>query len=235
MAGTNKVSTELAMLDEPVAGRLNIQYAPHVDTEIVENPPRFSWLPVIEAEALYAVRVTKSSDNSEQLYAPLPLNFFTPDKALSEGEYQWSYCVCDEQGNAQTTWSKRRTFSVGSNLAQTPLPARDQRFQQAEMAHPRLWLSPKLVSAFQDQLGKDKSHCSWNDFYSKSVAPWMDREIISEPPGYPNHQRVAPVWRQTYIDCEEVLYAIRHLAVAGTISKDQALLDRAKQLSLIHI
>ena len=229
MAGTNKVSTELAMLDEPVAGRLNIQYAPHVDTEIVENPPRFSWLPVIEAEALYAVRVTKSSDNSEQLYAPLPLNFFTPDKALSEGEYQWSYCVCDEQGNAQTTWSKRRTFSVGSNLAQTPLPARDQRFQQAEMAHPRLWLSPKLVSAFQDQLGKDKSHCSWNDFYSKSVAPWMDREIISEPPGYPNHQRVAPVWRQTYIDCQEVLYAIRHLAVAGTISKDQALLDRAKQ------
>ena len=229
MAGTNKVSTELAMLDEPVAGRLNIQYAPHVDTEIVENPPRFSWLPVIEAEALYTVRVTKSSDNSEQLYAPLPLNFFTPDKALSEGEYQWSYCVCDEQGNAQTTWSKRRTFSVGSNLAQTPLPARDQRFQQAEMAHPRLWLSPKLVSAFQDQLGKDKSHCSWNDFYSKSVAPWMDREIISEPPGYPNHQRVAPVWRQTYIDCQEVLYAIRHLAVAGTISKDQALLDRAKQ------
>ena len=229
MAGTNKSSTELAMLDEPVAGRLNIQYAPHADTEIVENPPRFSWLPVIEAEALYAVRVTKSSDNSEQLYAPLPLNFFTPDKALSEGDYQWSYCVCDEQGRTQTTWSKIRTFSVGSNLTQTPLPGRDQRYQQAEMAHPRLWLSPKLISAFQDQLGKDKSHCTWNDFYSKSVAPWMDREIIAEPAGYPNHQRVAPVWRQTYIDCQEVLYAIRHLAVAGTISKDQALLDRAKQ------
>ena len=229
MAATNKSSTELAMLDEPVAGRLNIQYAPHADTEIVENPPRFSWLPVIEAEALYAVRVTKSSDNSEQLYAPLPLNFFTPDKALSEGDYQWSYCVCDEQGRAQTTWSKIRTFSVGSNLTQTPLPGRDQRYQQAEMAHPRLWLSPKLISTFQDQLGKDKSHCTWNDFYSKSVAPWMDREIIAEPAGYPNHQRVAPVWRQTYIDCQEVLYAIRHLAVAGTISKDQALLDRAKQ------
>jgi len=60
MAGTNKSSTELAMLDEPVAGRLNIQYAPHADTEIAENPPRFSWLPVIEAEALYAVRITFS-------------------------------------------------------------------------------------------------------------------------------------------------------------------------------
>ena len=36
-----------AYLDEPKAGRLNIQYAPADGVEVSENLPRFMWLPVI--------------------------------------------------------------------------------------------------------------------------------------------------------------------------------------------
>ena len=50
-------ATTLSRLDEPQAGRLTIQYAPDADTEVAENPPRFTWLPVIEDEANYVLRV----------------------------------------------------------------------------------------------------------------------------------------------------------------------------------
>ena len=46
-------------LDEPRTGRLTIQYAPDAETPIVENPPRFTWLPVIEDEALYLLRLSQ--------------------------------------------------------------------------------------------------------------------------------------------------------------------------------
>ena len=48
----------LLSLDEPKAGRLTIQYAPDAGTEVTENPPRFTWLPVIEDEAHYVLRVS---------------------------------------------------------------------------------------------------------------------------------------------------------------------------------
>jgi len=90
-------TTKLPALNEPKAGRLNIQYAPTEASEVAENPPRFSWLPVIEAEAQYMLRV--SSDpafpkGKTQIYTDLPLNFFTPPAPLEPGELHWSYAVC---------------------------------------------------------------------------------------------------------------------------------------------
>ena len=52
-------------LDEPRTGRLTIQYAPDAETPIVENPPRFTWLPVIEDEALMDA-VNKHGEESRE-------------------------------------------------------------------------------------------------------------------------------------------------------------------------
>ena len=79
-----KANQKLALLDEPAAGRLTIQYAPDEATEIVENPPRFSWLPVIEDEAEYVIRIAPTADYSDAdtaIYSGIKLNFFTPDTA----------------------------------------------------------------------------------------------------------------------------------------------------------
>ena len=57
----------------------------------------------------------------------------------------------------------------------------------------------------------------------------MDREVMKEPAGYPDHKRVASVWRQTYIDLQELMYAIRHLAVGGVITNNAELIVRAKE------
>ena len=51
---------------------------------------------------------------------------------------------------------------------------------------------------------------------------------MAEPAGYPDHQRVAPIWRQTYIELQELMYAIRHLAIGGQVTQDAKMLDRAK-------
>jgi len=74
------------MLDEPQAGRLTIQYSPTENHDVTENPPRFTWLPVIEDEAQYILRVSSDSsysDNSTHTFTHIDLNFFTPDTVLS--------------------------------------------------------------------------------------------------------------------------------------------------------
>ena len=222
----------LTLLDEPKTGRLTIQYGPDASTELVENPPRFTWLPVIEDEARYVLRIStdpKYPAKNTHTFPGIPLNFFTPDVALAAGDYYWSYAVCDPKGAPVTNWSKDRSFAITDDLAKTPLPLRAIRLKDATRAHPRLWLTPDRLADFQKAVAKDADHCTWSTFFEKSVQPWMDRDIMAEPAGYPNHQRVAAVWRQTYIDCQELLYAIRHLAVGGQVTQDAAMLARAKE------
>ncbi|MEJ6814111.1 MAG: DUF4962 domain-containing protein [Octadecabacter sp.] len=222
----------LPMLDEPKAGRLTIQYAPEAATPMVENPPRFSWLPVIEDEAAYTLRLSTDPNfatKDTQVFAPIPLNFFTPDVVLAAGEYHWSYAVCDDATRVPlTAWSSARQFTITDDLPQTPLPSRATRLQNSAQDHPRLWMTNDRLDDFCKAVKADPDHCTWSTFYDKSVLPWMDRDVIKEPAGYPNHQRVAAVWRQTYIDLQEAWYAIRHLAIGGRVSGDAAMTARAK-------
>lgn len=220
-------------LDEPTAGRLNIHYAPGPDDTLAENPPRFTWLPVVEDEAAYVLRLSTDPTfpaKSTEVFTDLPLNFFTPDTVLEPGTWHWAYAVWDRaSGKPATTWSQTRSFQLGAGLPETPLPGRAERFAGSDMAHPRLWLGPKRLAAFREAVAADPDHCSWSTFYEKSVLPWMDREVMTEPAGYPNHTRTAPVWRKTYIELQELWYAIRHLAIGGTVTGDQAMLDRARE------
>ena len=221
-----------APLDEPQAGRLMIQYAPEDGAEPAENPPRFTWLPVVEDEARYVLRVSPDPEfpeRSTRVYDRLPLNFFTPDTVLAPGDYHWSYAVCDPDTGAPVTgWSRTRCFTLAPGLPETPLPARGTRLDQAPRTHPRLWMTPDRLAAFSHAVAQDPSHCGWSTFYEKSVVPWTTRDIMAEPKGYPGHKRVVDIWRQTYIDCQELLYAIRHMAIGGTVTGDDALRARAK-------
>ena len=222
----------LSLLDEPRAGRLTIQYGPDGDTAVVENPPRFTWLPVIEDEAQYVLRLSPDARfprGETQTFPRIPLNFFTPDAVLPAGRYHWSYAVCDPgTGLPATEWSQTRSFVVPEGLPETPLPSRAERFAHAPRSHPRLWLTRDRLAALRTAVAVDPDHCTWSTFYERSVLPWMDREIMAEPPGYPDNVRVAPIWRQTYIDCQELLYAIRHLAIGGQVTQDAAMVARAK-------
>jgi len=227
MSSTDLKSRPLNKLDQPKAGRLNIAYSPD-DDEIFENPPRFSWLPEIEDEARYCVRVSTDPKFKDALqFTDIPLNFFTPDQTFAPGKYYWSYAVWSEKQVSE--WSTPRSFNVAEGLPETPLPARGKRFAKADLSHPRLWLNDKALSKFRKSVDADPTCYAWDVFLKKSVLPWMDRDIMKEPAGYPDHKRVAPIWRQTYIDCQELIYAIRHLAIGGHVTNDKAMLARAKE------
>ncbi|MBU2957955.1 DUF4962 domain-containing protein [Paracoccus sp. 1_MG-2023] len=223
----------LPLLDEPKAGRLTIQYAPDGAGDVTENPPRFTWLPVIEDEAQYVLRISGSADfpaGDTVTHKGIPVNFFTPDSTLAPGRYHWSYAVCDPATGAPVTgWSRTRSFEITPDLPQTPLIGRKARFADAEKAHPRLWLNPERLAQFKKDVAADPQHCTWSNFYEKSVLPWMDRDVMSEPAGYPDHKRTAPVWRKTYIELQEAIYAVRHLAIGGKVTDDAQMLARAKE------
>ncbi len=228
----NSKKPELAYLDEPAAGGLTINYKPQAGDELTENPPRFCWLPVLDEDARYILRISSSQDYADAdttYYKDIRLNFHTPDKPLAPGDYVWSYAEWSpDTGAAISQWSKTRSFHISEGLPETPLPARSVRYAKTSPAHPRLWLDQNSLASFRDAIGQDAGHCAWDDFFKHSVQPWMEREILSEPLPYPNNQRTPPVWRQTYIDCQEVLYAIRHLAIAGKVLEDEQMIERAK-------
>lgn len=225
--------TSLPLLDESKAGRLTTQYAPVEETDIVENPPRFTWIPVIEEDASYVLRLStdpKYPAKATQVFENVPLNFFTPDTVLASGDYYWSYATVDPQsGKPTSSWSTSRKFTLPEGLPETPLPARKDRFAKATTSHPRLWMTQDRLGPFIEAVKADPGHCSWSNFYEKSVLPWMSREVMKEPAGYPNHQRVASVWRQTYIDLQEAWYAIRHLAIGGKVTDNPEMTSRAKE------
>jgi len=151
------------------------------------------------------------------------------DRVLEPGNYVWSYAVWSPEDKAiASTWSTNRHFTIKPDLPATPMPQRELRLADSNKTHPRLWMNTEQIQSFKEKLAKDPSYCTWDVFYSKSTLPWMEREVMKEPAGYPDHKRVASVWRQTYIDCQELIYAIRHLAVGGTITDDAAMLARAK-------
>jgi len=226
-------ATKLPTLDEPKAGRLTIQYSPTAETDVAENPPRFMWIPVIDDAATYVLRISTDPEfpnGKTQLYEDLPLNFFTPDTVFEPGEYHWSYATWDaETGAASSSWSSTRSLTIAQGLPETPLPGRDARLAGAGQSHPRLWMTKDRLAAFREAVQADPDHCTWSTFYEKSVLPWMDREVMREPAGYPNHKRVASVWRQTYIDLQEVWYAIRHLAIGGAVTGNAEMTARAKE------
>ena len=226
------LATVLPALDEPKAGRLTIQYGPVGDDAVVENPPRFTWIPVIDDDARYVLRISTDPafpKDATRVYKNIPLNFFTPDSVLAPGDHYWSYATWDADAGARSSeWGSMRQFSVAPDLPETPLAARETRLAQVPLSHPRLWMTKDRLPGFVEAVKNDPDHCTWSAFYDHSVLPWMDREIMSEPAGYPGHQRVASVWRQTYIDLQELWYAIRHLAIGGRVTGNAAMTDRAK-------
>lgn len=225
-------------LFQPKAGALTVQYRPVAGDQLIENPPRFSWISAKPENDTYVVQISKDAQFSSDdtiTAKPVRVNFYTPDKILEPGTYYWRYALLDDDCNTQVTeWSTVRSFTITEGLAETPLPARENRYTDASGVHPRLWLDQDRLEQFRSKILADKQYCGWDVFYEKSVQPWVEAPLIPEPLPYPNNQRVAKLWRKMYMDCQEVLHAVRHLSVAAVVLEDTTLLEFAKKW-LMHV
>jgi hypothetical protein len=228
----------LNALYQPLSGDLTVQYEPCESTKWIENPPRFTWIPARLEEDRYMLEVSLTKEfraEETRRFGPILYNFFTPDQPLAAGTYYWRYALVDGEGpdRKQSEWSHIREFHVPEGLPRTPLATRAERYGKVQDGHPRIWLQPDELAAFRGKIQADPEATGWGAFYECSVIPWVTRELIPEPAPYPNNQRKASLWRESYIHCQEVFYAIRHLSIAGTVLQDPALLTRAKEW-LLH-
>ncbi|MFE5319744.1 DUF4962 domain-containing protein [Paenibacillus sp. NPDC056579] len=230
-------------LYEPQSGVLTVQYEPSEQTQLIENPPRFTWIPAQLEKDTYILQYSRSQEfdgETTVTVQPIPYNLYTPDHAFEPGDYYWRYALLlngetnDSKEDTQTEWSTVRRFTVPAGLPETPLEGRGRRFEQTKASHPRLWLQADELPEFRSRIREDASYCGWDIFFERSVKPWSEKELIAEPQPYPGNKRVAKLWRQMYMDCQEALYAIRHLSVAGVVLEDEQLIDRAKQW-LLHV
>lgn len=229
-------------LFQPESGILTVQYAPNEHTQLIENPPRFTWMAAQQEDDRYVLQISSSLDFAEGMtttFQPILYNLYTPNYALAPGIHYWRYALLLEEdpsieGNERSEWSQIRSFNVPVNLQETPLPRREGRYANTERTHPRLWLNTHELKRYRLHVQENTQESGWEEFYEKSVAPWLNRELILEPARYPNNKRMAKLWRQMYMDCQECLYAIRHLSVAGVVLEDTVLLEKAKQW-LLHV
>ena len=108
------------------------------------------------------------------------------------------------------------------------------RYAHCNTAHPRLWLNPQELGALGEAAEQDAGHLGWRAFYETAVQPWVERDPVPEPLHYPGNKITPPLWRKMYIDCQELLYAVRHLGIAAKVLNDAALLNQARRW-LLHI
>lgn len=220
-------------LEEPKAGRLTIQYAPKAGHKVVENPPRFSWLPVLDDGTSYTVRISSDAEFDEHKtieFENIQNNFFTPDQVLEPGTWYWCYAEWSEfEKKRRTTWSVARCFIVPKGLSESSLLGPVERSKLWSKEHPRLWLNEHKISKFKTKISSQPDAYGFDCFMEKSVSKWLTRDFISEPEPYINNIRTAEIWRKNYIKCQELIYAIRHMAVAGKILDDSELKNTAKR------
>ena len=229
--------TTLPALEQPASGRLTLQPSPRPDAPPTENPPRFAWIPDIDSGARYALRLRPMDGpaGAEIIASGLRLNFHTPDHCLPAGRYAWSYALWSEADAAPASqWSLDTEFTLADGLLQSPGMTRQNRYGGCNLQHPRLWLAPAEVQAPGRELQGRPDHLGWEQFFATAVKPWIGRTPIAEPQPYPGNQRTTPLWRQMYIDCQELLYAVRHLAIAGKVLDDAELVAQARSW-LLHV
>ncbi len=216
---------------ESPALKLTLQPQPAAGAVSRENPPRFAWRPDIDAASRYALRVLGEGDRVVYEAASLALNFHTPALTLPAGALRWQCRVLPAHGEPGP-WTEPVAFTLADDAVAAPglgaLPP-----ELAQRAHPRLWLNPDEMRSLGRRVHAGEAVAGWAPFVEQAVKPWVEHALISEPQRYPDNQRTPPLWRQMYIDCQEILYAVRHLAVAGRVLDDAALVDKAKQW-LLH-
>ncbi|GAB2720135.1 DUF4962 domain-containing protein [Paenibacillus thermoaerophilus] len=244
-------------LYEPLRSPLDVPYRPDDAAELAENPPRFTWMPGRLEESVYALQWSETPEFEPEKTRTVwtPLNMYTPDAPFAPGTYYWRYAMRTDGGGGPagarrgpelmqaegeadareleraelTTWSRVRRFTVADGLPETPLPPRRDRYKSAKLGRPRLWLTADGLERFRETVREKPEDSGYTEFLERSVRPWLNREPIAEPEPYPGHKRVPHLWRKMYMDCQELLYGVRHLSVAGAVSRNGEWTSRAKE------
>ncbi|MFI3226978.1 MAG: DUF4962 domain-containing protein [Clostridia bacterium] len=211
---------------EQESGTFTVQYLPN-NTEIIENPPRFSWLPSNDDNGPYDLEIATDADfeNIAYKYTDVMYNFFAPDHVLKAGKYFWRYTL----SGGEYEFSQVREFELAEGLPETPVASAKDRFANADLSHPRLWLSGEKLVEFKKAVKADPTHCNFDQLIKMNVEKYFGTPFIEEPAKYPPELKVLrplppeyrPLWRKSYHDCQKTYNRMRAIAVAGVVTENE--------------
>ena len=186
-----------------------------------ETPARFMWFPR-EGEDCYSIIVCREGETDPAFeFSGIDTNYFTPEVAMPPGNYNWSLY------RGKELLENKLPFAIAENAVATPLPPRKSRYENIPASHPRIRMTGEELPRFREKIAEDLKS-EWKEFADKSLDVWLDRKPHEEPARYPDDIRVNTIWRAMYMTCQDVLYAVRHGAVAYRVTGEKKYLEMAK-------
>lgn len=176
------------------------------------DPPSFSWRP--EDGLTWEIQCTRDGD-IVYTARDIEFNVHCPPKIFGSGRYTWRYRGQARDGS-YTNWSKPRTFSIATNAAQIPLPARAELLARIPKTHPRLFLRPENLPKLR-QLARGKMKKEYEALVKQCDKILADPPPTAEPPKYPpDMARKSEEWRKMWWGNRT--YTIKALNGAATLA-----------------
>ncbi len=158
------------------------------------NPPAFSWRPQRGVD--WELLVSDAAEKSRTIYrrSGIQINVHCPPESFPPGRYTWRYRGKNKDG-AFTQWSAQRTFTIGEDAVNMPLPPREELLSRIPEAHPRLFLRPEKLPQLRS-LARGKLKKQYDDLLRQSERILRNPPPTEEPPKYPKGTvRGSDPWR----------------------------------------
>lgn len=176
------------------------------------DPPSFSWRP--EDGLTWEIQCTRDG-NVVYTARNIEFNVHCPPKTFAPGRYTWRYRGQARDGS-YTNWSKPRTFSIATDAAQMPLPARSELLARIPKTHPRLFLRPENLSKLRT-LAQGDMKKAYEALVKQCDRILADPPPTAEPPKYPpDMARLSEDWRVMWWGNRT--YTIKALNGAATLA-----------------
>ena len=214
---TLTLSWLLLLADAAGAAALNAEpgewgYRPAIGDVSPTDPPSFSWRP--EAGLTWEIECRRADDI---VYSArnIEFNVHCPPRPLGSGAYTWRYRGKNRQGR-RTNWSRPRAFSIASDAAELPLPARRELLARIPKTHPRLFLRPENLPELRE-LARGTLRKQYDDLVRQCEKILASPPPTQEPPTYPpDMERKSEGWRKMWWGNRT--YTIRALNSAAALA-----------------
>lgn len=203
-------------LDEGPAGSHEWGYRPGAGAVSAVNPPRFSWRPQASIVS-WEIECSHDGEFSAVEYRAddIEMNVHCPPRVFPSGRYVWRYRGTTKSGE-RTDWSRSRTFTIGSDAVQLPLPSRQQLLARISQSHPRLFIRPEELPRLRE-LAQGSMRSEFDQLVAQCDELLAHPPATAEPPKYgPDVVRNSEEWREIWWGNRT--YTIKALDAAATLA-----------------
>ncbi|MEQ6119174.1 DUF4962 domain-containing protein [Reichenbachiella sp. MALMAid0571] len=202
-------------------------YYPEDEMQLQVNPPGFTWTKHQKATSYdFVLFEGKGNKTIQTKYEGLTNTVTALPDVLNSGLYSWLVVYKDSIGNAVGR-SKLRTFNLKKGLPTLPMPDMADLSKQVEGIHPRLFLTPQVLTDLKETVMNDKAPL-WELCRSLADSS-MSLSLPPEPAPYKDSVFEVSEWRRIYRPAKIGTANMVRMGLIWSITKEQKYLEGAKQ------